>query len=122
MEQGLTILFFLCASWLWCVIAAAIAETVRQYPSATTLAAEAAKYPTTPTLIVFDGAYLSTASSCVYAVFLGFGTGFLAWVKLAYGPRFALATVLGSIIMDVVLTYGALIPGSSSLNAIIWRY
>jgi len=112
--QALTFLILVGFAWLYGVMVSAIANAVRVAPSSSFLEASIAKYngaANAGSLIVYDGAFLSTKSSAVFLVFLGLGTGALAWLKVAFGPRFAIASILASILIDVQLTYGAFIPG-----------
>ncbi|ORY33700.1 hypothetical protein BCR39DRAFT_592676 [Naematelia encephala] len=58
---------------------------------------------------IFEGAFLDPASSAVFGVFLFIGAYTLGFVR-ASKPRLTLACVFGTIILDIMCSYGALFP------------
>lgn len=58
---------------------------------------------------IFEGRFLDPRTTGVYAVFLFIGTFALGALR-AYAPKLALTSIFGSIVLDVMATYGPLFP------------
>ncbi|GJE92380.1 fusaric acid resistance protein-like domain containing protein [Phanerochaete sordida] len=58
---------------------------------------------------IFAGKFLDTASSFVFAVFLGFGCFVFALIR-SYAPKLMLLSIFGTIATDIFCSYGALFP------------
>ncbi|GFZ43623.1 hypothetical protein JCM24511_01343, partial [Saitozyma sp. JCM 24511] len=58
---------------------------------------------------IFTGAFLDPASSAVYGIFLFFGAYAFGFLRAAK-PRLTLAAVFGTIIMDLMCSFGPLFP------------
>lgn len=112
-----TTLFLVHLTWGWGVIGCAIASAVRGDPSPQRISRYSQRYAGTnlsqadlQQRLVFDGLYLDSKSSVVFGVFLGVAIGCLAWLRITDAPKFALPSVLASILAIIVCSYGALIP------------
>ncbi|BFZ62657.1 hypothetical protein YB2330_003760 [Saitoella coloradoensis] len=87
-------------AWAWGIVAARIATAVRdEYVDLTSVNRVA----------IFNGDYVETKSSVVFAVFLAFGAGFFLWIKSKY-PALIFGSVFSMICVVVTCTYGALFP------------
>ncbi|KAG6885510.1 hypothetical protein C0993_000760 [Termitomyces sp. T159_Od127] len=62
--------------------------------------------------LIFKGHFLDPRSSAVYGAFFFIGT-FALGVLRAYIPKFTLVSIFGSIVLDVMCSYGPLFPTSN---------
>ncbi|KZO95427.1 hypothetical protein CALVIDRAFT_599211 [Calocera viscosa TUFC12733] len=120
-EKTLGIFLFVGIGWAWGAIAYAIAISVRSgVEPLDAIARESDRFPglqsSDPASFlqqsVFDGVYLETKSSAVMATFLGVGVAIMTYLRGKLAPSFGqpTASILACIVMDVIMTYGALIP------------
>ncbi|KAG6901993.1 hypothetical protein C0995_005793 [Termitomyces sp. Mi166 len=115
---AITLVLGMCMGWAWGVAAMAAGLSVR---SEALLAqqqqrAQASLVDGIPQALqfqefIFHGYFLDPRSSAVYGVFLFIGT-FAFGVLRAYIPKFALVSIFGSIVLDVMCSYGPLFPMS----------
>ncbi|EJU02307.1 hypothetical protein DACRYDRAFT_116034 [Dacryopinax primogenitus] len=121
LDKTIGIFVFIGFAWVWVTIAYAIAVRVRSnVVPLDALQRESDRYPglqaTNPEAFlqfaIFDGVFLETASSAVMAAFLGVGVAVMTYLRSKLTPSFGQPTssIFACIVMDVVLTYGALIP------------
>ncbi|WVQ74377.1 hypothetical protein IAR50_003978 [Cryptococcus sp. DSM 104548] len=119
LEKYINLFFFAAMSWVWVIIAIAIAGATRGPPNLDKLAKAEAKWgylkESNPTKyqqrIIFDGTYLQAKPAVVCAVFLAAGTGALLWWKLRTSPSPAtFPLVLSCILIDVSLTTAVFYP------------
>ncbi|KZT53089.1 hypothetical protein CALCODRAFT_501425 [Calocera cornea HHB12733] len=121
LDKTLGIFLFVGIGWAWGAIAYAIANAVRsgQEPLEA-ISRESSRFPglqsSDPAAFlqqsIFDGVYLETKSSAVMATFLGVGVAIMTYLRSKLTPSFGQPTssIFACIVMDVIMTYGALIP------------
>ncbi|KAJ1304398.1 hypothetical protein OPQ81_005547 [Rhizoctonia solani] len=63
---------------------------------------------------VFRGEFLDTRSTVVFGVFLGIGAFVLALMRVK-SPKLTLASIFGTIFLDVICSYGPLFPSAQYL-------
>ncbi|KAG5725819.1 hypothetical protein E4T56_gene2441 [Termitomyces sp. T112] len=115
---AITLLLGMCMGWAWGVAAMAAGLSVR---SQTLLAQQQHRAQTSlvdgiPQALqfqkfVFEGYFLDPRSSAVFGAFFFIGT-FAFGVLRAYIPKFALVSIFGSIVLDIMCSYGPLFPTS----------
>ncbi|WWD17770.1 hypothetical protein CI109_102211 [Kwoniella shandongensis] len=112
----LTLIVGMCFGWAWGVAAMAAALRARsQQLLAQQVQSARAGYNQNANIeaqyqeSIFRGEFLDPRTSAVYGVFLFFGTYFLGLVR-ATRPRLILASIFGTIIMDLMCSYGPLFP------------
>ncbi|OCF73911.1 hypothetical protein I204_05757 [Kwoniella mangroviensis CBS 8886] len=112
----LTLLIGLCFGWAWGVAAMASALRARdQVLYRQQVQSEQSGYDTTANIdaqyqaSIFRGAFLDPGSSAVYGVFLFIGCYFLGFVR-ATRPRLTLGCIFGTIIIDLMCSFGPLFP------------
>ncbi|OCF31124.1 hypothetical protein I316_07256 [Kwoniella heveanensis BCC8398] len=112
----LTLLIGLCFGWAWGAAAMAAALKARsQVLYAQQVQTARAGYDTTANLdaqfqgSIFHGAFLDPRSSTVYGVFLFVGCYFLGLIRAAK-PRLTLGCIFGTIILDLMCSFGPLFP------------
>ncbi|KIO34209.1 hypothetical protein M407DRAFT_17113 [Tulasnella calospora MUT 4182] len=77
-----------------------------------TLQQLASQYGTNPASIqlrIFHGDFLDTKSTVVFGVFLGFASFVLGYLR-TLNPKLALPTIFATIFVDVICSYGPLLP------------
>lgn len=79
--------------------------------------AQSATNPELQQAAVFNGGFLDTKSTIVFAVFLFVGV-FVATIVKAKYPRLQIACIFSIIIMDVICTYGPLFPAFQNLGTL----
>ncbi|WVF70551.1 hypothetical protein IAT40_005342 [Kwoniella sp. CBS 6097] len=112
----LTLLIGLCFGWAWGAAAMAAALKARsQVLYAQQVQTARAGYDTTANLdaqfqgSIFHGAFLDPRASTVYGVFLFVGCYFLGLLR-ATRPRLTLGSIFGTIILDLMCSFGPLFP------------
>ncbi|WRT64249.1 uncharacterized protein IL334_001180 [Kwoniella shivajii] len=112
----ITLIVGLCFGWAWGVAAMAAALKARdQVLYQEQVQRESAGYDTTANIdaqfqgSIFRGAFLDPGSTAVYGVFLFFGCYFLGFIR-ATKPRLTLGCIFGTIIMDLMCSFGPLFP------------
>ncbi|WVQ97371.1 hypothetical protein IAU59_004483 [Kwoniella sp. CBS 9459] len=112
----LTLLIGLCFGWAWGAAAMAAALRARsQVLYAQQVQTAQAGYDTSANIdaqyqaSIFDGAFLDPRSSTVYGVFFFVGCYFLGFLR-ATRPRLTLGCIFGTIILDLMCSFGPLFP------------
>ncbi|KAG6828854.1 hypothetical protein H0H92_006561 [Tricholoma furcatifolium] len=111
-----TLLLGMCIGWAWGAAAMAAGLSVRSQAllAQQQQAAQAALVPDVSSTLqlqkfIFSGMFLDPRTSAVYGVFFFIGT-FALGVLRAYIPKFALVSIFGSIVLDIMCSYGPLFP------------
>lgn len=113
--MAMTILVFgCCLGWAWGCAAMAAAWRARDKALyQRTLQQLAGQYgsnlQSAIQLRIFHGDFLDTRSTVVFGVFLGFASFILGYVR-TLNPKLALPTIFATIFVDVICSYGPLIP------------
>lgn len=108
-----TLLVGMCLGWAWGIAAMASANNVRS--SARLLAAQQEMIANGVTnyidqqIWIFHGHFLDPRSSAVYGAFLFIGAYFMGMIR-AHFPKLTLLAMFGTIVMDVMCSYGPLLP------------
>ncbi|WWC58457.1 uncharacterized protein I303_100999 [Kwoniella dejecticola CBS 10117] len=112
----LTLLIGLCFGWAWGIAGMAAAIRARdQVLLQQQVQREQSTYDTTANIeaqyqaSIFRGAFLDPRASTVFGVFLFVGAYFLGFVR-ATKPRLTLGCIFGTIIMDLMCSFGPLFP------------
>ncbi|GHJ86374.1 hypothetical protein NliqN6_2776 [Naganishia liquefaciens] len=112
----LTIIVGMCIGWAWGIAAMAAALQARDrtlLASQYTRAQNGVVAGTNPDAqfqrFVFEGYFLDTRSTIVFAIFFFVGTYFLGSIR-ALAPKLTLLCLFGTIVMDVMMSYGPLFP------------
>ncbi|KAL1742634.1 hypothetical protein HDZ31DRAFT_42783 [Schizophyllum fasciatum] len=101
-----TLLIGMCLGWAWGIAAMASANNVR---STSRLLAAQQEMIQKCQIWIFHGHFLDPRSSAVYGAFLFIGAYFMGLIR-AHFPKLALLAIFGTIVMDVMCSYGPLLP------------
>ncbi|EJU01649.1 hypothetical protein DACRYDRAFT_116734 [Dacryopinax primogenitus] len=111
-----TLLLGMLLGWAWgcAAMAASLASRSQtllasQYTTAQSLLVPNVAPDAQYQAFVFLGLFLDPGASAVFGVFFFFGTFALALMR-AYVPRFTLVAIFGTIVLDVMCSYGPLFP------------
>ncbi|KIY71039.1 hypothetical protein CYLTODRAFT_435413 [Cylindrobasidium torrendii FP15055 ss-10] len=113
---SLTLAVGMCLGWAWGCAAMAAAASVRDQ-ARTQRELQAIQSSLTNTtspafqiqVALFHGSFLDARVSAVFGAFFFIGTFSLAVIN-AYRPKLALLTIFGTIVLDVMCSYGPLFP------------
>ncbi|KAI5832414.1 hypothetical protein K523DRAFT_344860 [Schizophyllum commune Tattone D] len=108
-----TLLIGMCLGWAWGIAAMASANNVRSQSRLLAAQQEMIQnnvtQPLDQQIWIFHGYFLDPRSSAVYGAFLFIGAYFMGTIR-AHFPKLALLAIFGTIVMDVMCSYGPLLP------------
>ncbi|KAG6910622.1 hypothetical protein DXG01_009131 [Tephrocybe rancida] len=114
----ITLLLGMCVGWAWGAAAMAASLAVRSPAllAQQQQAVQASLVPGIPQALqfqkaIFSGRFLDPRGSAVYGAFFFIGT-FVFGVLRAYIPKLGLLSIFGTIVLDIMCSYGPLFPTS----------